>query len=61
MLGKPSATEEEVIAVAKSTNAHNFNISMASGYNTDIRVGGVLLSGGQQQGLAITRSFIMNL
>ena len=60
MLGKPDATEEEVIAAAKSANAHDFTISMASGYETDIGVGGALLSGGQRQRVAIARAIIKN-
>ncbi|ARP41567.1 ABC transporter ATP-binding protein [Geobacillus thermodenitrificans] len=60
LLGKPDATDEEVIAAAKAANAHEFIMSLPDGY--DMRVGerGVKLSGGQKQRIAIARVFLKN-
>ena len=60
LLGKPDATEAEVIAACKAANAHDFTVAMSSGYDTDIGVGGSLLSGGQRQRVAIARAIIKN-
>ena len=60
-LGKPDATEEELIVAAKAANAHDFIMSLSSKYDTDIGVGGGLLSGGQRQRVAIARAIIKNL
>lgn len=59
-LGKPDATEEEIITAAQAANAHNFTMSLSSAYDTDIGVGGMLLSGGQRQRVAIARAIIKN-
>lgn len=59
-LGKPDATEEELISAARSANAHDFITSLSSGYDTYIGVGGGLLSGGQRQRVAIARAIIKN-
>ncbi|KAL7526190.1 hypothetical protein ACHAXR_001368, partial [Thalassiosira sp. AJA248-18] len=59
-LGKPDATEEELVTAAKDSNAHDFISSLHSGYDTDIGVGGGLLSGGQRQRVAIARAIIKN-
>lgn len=60
LLGKPGATEDELVAAAKSANAHDFIQSFADKYDTDIGVGGGLLSGGQRQRVAIARAIIKN-
>ena len=39
LLGKPDATEEEIINAAKAANAHGFIVGMSKGYDTDIGVG----------------------
>ena len=57
-MGKPDATDDEVIAAAKAANAHDFTTSLNAGYDTDIGVGGQLLSGGQRQRVAIARAVI---
>lgn len=51
-------TEEEVMAVAKAANAHEFISSLPQGYNTVVGEKGVQLSGGQKQRLAIARAII---
>lgn len=54
-IGKPSATDEEVIAAAKATHAHSFIMQTADGYDTLIGEDGGSLSQGQKQLLCITR------
>lgn len=59
-LGKPDATEEEIIQAAKVANAHNFIIQKENGYNTNIGDRGSKLSGGERQRLTIARALIKN-
>lgn len=54
-IGKPEATEEEIIAAAKATHVHNFIMQMKDGYDTVIGEDGGNLSQGQKQLLCITR------
>lgn len=54
-MGKPEATEEEVIAAAKSAHAHSFIKRMPKGYDTAITEDGGSLSQGQKQLLCIAR------
>jgi ATP-binding cassette subfamily B protein len=58
--GKPDASDEEVVAAAKSANAHDFVTALPDGYDTDIGQRGVRLSGGQKQRLTIARAFLKN-
>lgn len=58
--GKPGATYEEVVEAAKNANAHEFIMSFADGYQTDIGQRGIKLSGGQKQRLSIARVFLKN-
>jgi ABC-type multidrug transport system fused ATPase/permease subunit len=60
LLGRPDATEEEVIAAAKAANAHDFIMALAKGYETKVGERGVKLSGGQKQRVAIARVFLKN-
>lgn len=54
-MGKPDATDEEVIRAAKATHSHNFIMQMKNGYDTVIGEDGGNLSQGQKQLLCITR------
>ena len=54
-MGKPDATEEEIIAAAKASHAHSFIKRLPDGYNTVISESGGQLSQGQKQLLCIAR------
>ena len=56
--GRPSATDEEVYAAARASNAHDFISSLPSKYLTTVGEGGVQLSGGQKQRVAIARALL---
>lgn len=56
--GKPDATEDEIIAVAKKAQAHDFVMALSDGYDTLVGERGVKLSGGQKQRIAIARAML---
>jgi ATP-binding cassette subfamily B protein len=58
--GRPSATEEEIIAAAKSAYAHDFIMSFPQGYDTEVGEHGTQVSGGQRQRIAIARALVKN-
>lgn len=55
VMGKPDATEEEIISAAKAAHSHNFIMQLPNGYDTVITEDGGNLSQGQKQLLCITR------
>ena len=55
LIGKPDATEEEMIEAAKNSHAHSFIKRLPKGYDTVIGEDGGGLSQGQKQLLCITR------
>lgn len=55
IMGKPDATDEEIIAAAKASHAHSFIRRLPKGYDTEIGEDGGSLSQGQKQLLCITR------
>ena len=60
LMGKPSATQEEVIEAAKIANADTFITELPEVYNTNIGDDGNKLSGGQKQRLSIARAVLKN-
>ncbi len=59
-LGRPNATDEEMIEAAKRTHCHGFISRLENGYDTVISESGGQLSGGQKQLLCIARAMIAN-
>ncbi|MEH2178652.1 MAG: peptidase domain-containing ABC transporter [Nostoc sp.] len=59
-LGYPDASDEEIITAAKIAYAHDFIMSLPSGYNTRVGERGSGLSGGQRQRVAIARTVLQN-
>lgn len=60
LLGRPTATDEEVVEASKMANAHDFIMNLPQGYDTEVGERGVKLSGGQKQRLSIARIFLNN-
>lgn len=58
--GAPEATQEQLERVAKIAQAHGFILEQPQGYDTRIGEGGVGLSGGQMQRIAIARALLLN-
>ena len=58
--GRPDASDEEIVAVAKAAQAHEFIEGFPEGYETVVGERGVTLSGGQRQRVAIARALLMN-
>ena len=56
--GRPGATNAEIERAAQAAGAHDFILSFANGYETEIGERGVTLSGGQRQRLSIARAFL---
>jgi ATP-binding cassette subfamily B protein len=58
--GSPDASQEEIEQAAREAQAHDFIMSFADGYGTEVGERGVTLSGGQRQRIAIARAFLTN-
>ena len=58
--GRPDATPDEIKAVAKAAQLHEFIASLPDGYETRVGERGITLSGGQKQRLAIARTLLVN-
>ena len=56
--GRPGATEEEIVEVARRANAHDFIMRFPDGYDTVIGERGLRLSGGQKQRVAVARAML---
>jgi len=57
-LGRPDASEAEVVAAARAANAHDFIMALPDDYETVIGERGMQLSGGQRQRIAIARALL---
>ena len=60
LLGKPTATDEEIIEALKIANAYEFVKDLPNGIETNIGDAGGKLSGGQKQRLSIARAVLKN-
>jgi ABC-type multidrug transport system fused ATPase/permease subunit len=59
--GKPDASDEEIVAVARAAQAHDFIMQqLPNGYETHVGEKGSTLSGGQRQRIAIARALLNN-
>ena len=56
--GKPDATHEEVVAVAKAARCHDFITALPNGYDTVIGESGATISGGERQRISIARAML---
>ena len=59
-VGRPGATEQEIVQAAKDANAHEFILQLPGGYQAEAGEGGSNLSGGQRQRIAIARAMLRN-
>ena len=57
-LGRPDATEEEIIAAARAVGVHEFIEALPAGYSTDVTTRGGRLSAGQRQLVSFARAFL---
>ena len=57
-MGRPDASDEDIIAAAKAAYAHDFIIGFERGYDAPCGEHGMQLSGGQRQRIAIARAFL---
>jgi len=57
-VGRPDATDLELVAAAETANAHDFVVAFPDGYDTVVGERGVQLSGGQRQRVAIARAVL---
>jgi ATP-binding cassette, subfamily B, bacterial MsbA len=59
-LGRPGASDDEIIDAARKAHAHHFIVEFATGYDTSVGEQGAQLSGGQKQRIAIARAILKN-
>ncbi len=60
LMGRPTASHDEVVEASKVANAHGFIMESPEGYDTNIGDRGTKLSGGQRQRLSIARAVLKN-
>ena len=57
-LGKPNATEDEIIAAAKAAHCHDFIMALPNGYDTKAGEAGGTMSGGERQRITLARAIL---
>ncbi len=57
-VGRPDATDEEIVAAAKAANAHDFIMALPGGYQAVTGERGAQLSGGERQRISIARALV---
>jgi ATP-binding cassette subfamily B protein len=58
--GRPTASEDEIIAAAKAAKIHDFIVGLPYGYQTTVGERGLKLSGGEKQRVGIARTLLKN-
>ena len=58
--GRPTASEDEIVAAAKAAKIHDFIVSLPDGYQTTVGERGLKLSGGEKQRVGIARTLLKN-
>ena len=58
--GRPEATREEIVAVARAARAHDFILHLPDGYDSLVGERGQSLSGGERQRISIARALLIN-
>jgi ATP-binding cassette, subfamily B, bacterial MsbA len=59
-LGRPGATQKEIVEAARHANAYDFIMRKPKGFETVVGEKGVLISGGERQRIAIARAILKN-
>jgi subfamily B ATP-binding cassette protein MsbA len=57
-VGRPGATEEEIVAAAKAAHAHDFIMAFPLGYDTPVGEHGLQVAGGERQRIAVARALL---
>jgi len=58
--GRPTASDEEIVAAAKAAGAHDFIVRSRQGYGSRVGERGMQLSGGERQRIALARAYLKN-